>query len=145
MTDDLFADPVDQNATPAPEPIHSAEIRCANCMEVHNQCRESAAALVREQIRIDLDMRLPRVEHLFYEMHEGDRVALARWIQGVLERPPLSNTRTRSMEPIRVFLDTMWRDIYELTPDALPIEVGDILIERNHHELDEMRPLEERL
>lgn len=138
MTDDLFADPIADNLTSTVEVV---DARCPNCMEMHSHCREGAAALIRETIRRELDNRLARVEYLLSEMHEGDRVALARWIQGVLERPPLSNTRARTLEPMRAFLDAMWRDIYEMTPDPLRIEAddGSWAIERPHHELAEMR------
>jgi hypothetical protein len=137
MSDDLFADAADE-----PAPLEA--LRCANCMQVHSQCSDNAAALVKAQIRHEIDNRLDRLEYLLGEMHEGDRVAVARWVQGALDRPPLSNRGVRSIEPIRAVLDALWRDIYDRTPDPMmptfEFEGETWAIEQPHHELLEMRP-----
>lgn len=121
----------------------SRAIYCTNCGEWHSQCRANAAAILRESIARDSRDRLTWTEGALRLMHEGDRVAVARWIQGVLDRPPLANTRTRTLEPIRAVLDALWRDIYEITPDPLsPVfdyQGESWKVWTPHHELAEMR------
>jgi hypothetical protein len=140
---DLFAD-ADVNESGNKTTADLTIRRCPNCMEEHSQCEANAAATVRQSIRAEIDNRLDRTEYLVAELHEGDRVAVARWIQGVLDRPPLSNGRARSLDPIRAVLDALWRDIYDATPDPLmhtfSYEGDSYAIERPHHELVEMRP-----
>lgn len=136
MTDDLFADP-------APDEELSAPIRCPHCGELHSQCRPAAVEILRETVRRDNRDRLAWTEGALSVMHEGDRVAVARWLQGALDRPPLSNRGVRTIEPIRAVLDALWRDIYEITPDPLSPVVeyeGEAWrVWTPHHELVEMR------
>lgn len=145
MSDDRWG--IDDSAPGAADELSGA-VRCPNCMQLHSQCKESAMALVHQEIRRDLEMRLNRLEYTLFEMHEGDRVAVARWIQSALDRPPLSNRGARTIEPIRAVLDALWRDIYEATPDPLmptfQYEGQTWGIPQPHHELAEMRSYEDR-
>ena len=136
MTDDLFADP-------APAEDLSPPIRCKHCGELHSQCSANAAQILRESIARDSRDRLTWTEGALLTMHEGDRVAVARWLQGALERPPLVNRGVRTIEPIRAVLDALWRDIFEITPDPMSpsfdYEGERWTLPLPHHELQEMR------
>lgn len=116
---------------------------CSSCgrLPLHEDPR--AAAVLLSQIRADARDRLSRTESTLTAMVDGDRIAVAAWIQAALDRPPLVNTRARSFAPIVAVLDALWRDIYWTTPDPLSEIAGDapehVAVPAPHHELVEMR------
>jgi hypothetical protein len=129
------------NSSPAPdEPSLSEPVRCLNCGEWHSICRPQAATILRETIARETSERLLNCESVLRLMHEGDRVAVARWIIGVISRPPFSTGRSRTIEPIHKLLDALWWDINNMTPDPIsPTVEGGWTVPLPHHELVEMR------
>lgn len=122
-------------------PPHARECPTCHRLPLHEDPR--AAALLLERIREDARDRLSRTEGALAVMHEGDRIAVAAWIQAALDRPPLVNARARTFVPIVAVLDALWRDIYWTTPDPLVEIAGDaperVAIPSPHHELAAMR------
>jgi hypothetical protein len=113
--------------------------QCANCgrLPLHRDGRASAMLLSR--IRGDLRERLSRTEQVLSEIHEADRIAVARWLQETLDRPPLRDARSRSYEPIVAVLDALWRDIYWSTSDPASPVVDGWTVPIPHQDLVEMR------
>lgn len=138
--DDEVEAPPATGPAPGPEPELSAPVRCVHCGEMHSTCAERAAELLRSRIRAESRERLARLERVIADLGEPERIALARWLQAALDRPPLVNGR---LEYVRVALDALWRDIYYLTPDPLSPSFtygGEMyVVPEPHHELAEMR------
>lgn len=130
---------------PAPgepdEPTHPRQCTACGRLPLHEDPR--AASLLLEQIRQRNQDRLSRTEELLVGLGDADRVAVARWLQGALDRPPLVNNRSRSFAPVVAALDALWRDIYYLTSDPLSPVVSDgprrWTVPLPHHELVDMR------
>jgi hypothetical protein len=124
-----------------PDQPLSPPVHCRHCGAWHSTCDEQAVDLRWAYIRAQARDRLERTESALRLMSEIDRVSTARWLQGVLDRPPLANNR--AFEYLRELLDALWRDIYWTTPDALSptIDYGGErwFVPEPHHELAEMR------
>jgi hypothetical protein len=121
------------------EPVDPDECRACGRLPLHKDTR--AAALLLSRIRADAHDRLSRTEQALSGLTEIERVAMARWLQGVLDRPPLSNNR--AFDYLREVIDALWRDIFYTTPDALSSTVDyggePWFVPLPHHELVEMR------
>ena len=86
-----------------------------------------------------MSARLDRAEGVL-DGSEELRLGIADWLGGMLRRPPLSRPDA-SWAPIAAFVDALWWDIHDRTPDPLSPEIEGLgIVPQTHPRLIENHP-----
>lgn len=73
---------------------------------------------VRAALLEDVRRRLTRTESAVAGSTAMERVAICEWLGGMLHRPPLERP-SPAYRPMRAFVEALWWDLADRTPDPL--------------------------
>lgn len=107
---------------------------CPTCGRLDLANDEAARTALLADIRRDSDGRFDRAETWLRLSTTDDRLAVVRWIDRVLSRPPFSD---RSADPVASLLAFIAHDLSYLTFDPLSPTTEDGVIPLPHPALDE--------